>query len=262
MPAVFREHTNFMHRGKEIGVKKTIREQLEMEDDLLLDFYELVNEIGLKVPGDFRSIESPKEREFVVTLDDYSWPPEHLIELTAIAQHHRVPTRFLDFTYNALVAAFFAVYEFLEEGSDGKGESVEADDGRFAIWAIDGDFMDSTWPRQYITSRLQRVSVSGFDNVFLQRQNGLFIYDTQASSNVSGKGYQPINEIIELEARWHIDQKKNKELVPAIVKLDVPRKEAKELLRQLEKQRVNRAYLMPTYDNVRQTIKDRHFVST
>ena len=260
VPSAFRAHTHFVHRGQEACIKETVKEQLDMEKSLISDFYELVNETGLKVPGDVRDIEDPKDPLLYSAIEDVRWPPEFFIELTAIAQHHGVPTRFLDFTYSALVAAFFSVFVFLQGRSDSIATTAEADGGNFAVWGIDGDFMDKAWPRYSKMSRLRQVVVSGFDNVFLQRQNGLFIYDTEASKNVNDRGYQTINEAIEQAALADISQRKNLELVPAIIKLEAPQKEAKELLRQLEKQRVNRAYLMPTYDNVRKTISDRHFI--
>ena len=50
----------------------------------------------------------PPSRIFKSIDWEYSWPQEEYLETLALAQHHGVPTRLLDFTEDPLVAAYFA----------------------------------------------------------------------------------------------------------------------------------------------------------
>lgn len=59
------------------------------------------------------------------TVGPLEWPPPELYEALAIAQHHGVPTRLLDFSYDPLVAAFFAA------------ENPELDVRKIAVWCVD-----------------------------------------------------------------------------------------------------------------------------
>jgi hypothetical protein len=53
-----------------------------------------------------------------------------VLETLAIAQHHGVPTRLLDITHDAFVAAFFAA-------DDARDETKLRDVPRFGVWAVD-----------------------------------------------------------------------------------------------------------------------------
>lgn len=64
------------------------------------------------------------------------WPNEPFLETMALAQHHGLPTRLLDWTTDPYVAAQFAVSDALRLTEDG-----ELDDGqRMAVWELDRDY--------------------------------------------------------------------------------------------------------------------------
>jgi hypothetical protein len=48
--------------------------------------------------------------EFAKRLSDGTamWPPDQLLSLLALAQHHGLPTRLMDWSVNAYIAAYFA----------------------------------------------------------------------------------------------------------------------------------------------------------
>ena len=58
--------------------------------------------------------------------------PRISLELAAIAQHHGVPTRLLDFTFNPLVAAYFAAAQ-------------PTPSAYLAVWAVDVEFIRTAW---------------------------------------------------------------------------------------------------------------------
>jgi len=65
----------------------------------------LSDSVVLKVPTEsyqFRSRDPKKHPNF---------PPKENIEIWAIAQHHGIPTRLLDFSHNGLYATYFAALD-------------------------------------------------------------------------------------------------------------------------------------------------------
>jgi FRG domain-containing protein len=107
---------------------------------LLQSFVEACDLCALPLPIDsagFREkwILSNSQRLNDIARSPETWPPKELFDLLAIAQHHRVPTRLLDWTRRSHVAAYFAA----EGGLDG-GDREEAKRGRV------GSGPRTSWP--------------------------------------------------------------------------------------------------------------------
>lgn len=207
------------------------------EFQLVLEFVEMADRLGHPVPGMHR----------YASLRDYNWVPElralsHLrfvIEAspaTTLAQHHGIPTRFLDWTRSAATAAFFAASEV---------ETVESD-GSIAVWAIRPDLLmrhgavavNGDDAKRYLAYEVPRA-----ENAYLRAQDGLFLHPAAGCMHFVQHGTWPSFERFALLAQKVQDE-------PVIRKLTLPMGQAGEVLRLLWLNGVSRAHLMPTYDNI------------
>jgi len=211
--------------------------QARAEFQLVMEFIELADKLGHPVPGADR----------YKRLANSTWISDIRTDITmrllpepnaatALAQHHGIPTRTLDWTYNPLVATYFAC-ENVSQISTGK---------KIAIWALREDFVS-----QYRGDDIQVRPCSQFatlkpprsENTFLNAQEGLFIYPLRGCAYYARNKEWPCLEHYAIDTQNIVGE-------PVIRKLTLPSAYAGDLLRALWLKGVSRGHLMPTYDNV------------
>lgn len=167
---------------------------------------------------------------------------EPLRVVYALAQHHRIPTMLLDWTYNPMVAAFFAAHDEGSESSescaDENSESQSSQED-MVIWAV----------RQKDLFRfgLRTVKHRRSQIGFLQAQDGLFVYDNYAEDWYLARG-----SWCPFDCHFKVMTGRG-----SVKKYALPFDEREHLLEELEKRNVSKPFLMPSFDNVAQAVKSR-----
>ncbi len=160
------------NRIEKISDVKSNLDKITAEAFSLWQFFLGADALGLSIPEDGQFLRRDLERWAHHAGHGYyqlkSWPPTELLSLMALAQHYRVPTRLLDFTFNPFAAAYFAA----SEAADDKRRPTDAT--HIGVWAIDGDPLREL-SRVSSDAELQVVTASTYGNPNLHAQGGTFL---------------------------------------------------------------------------------------
>jgi hypothetical protein len=199
----------------------------------LSEFAKHCDSSGLRIPRD-----SPKFRKHY--LNPYEvvknvnsgkcfWPSERYSEIMALAQHHRLPTRLLDWSYRSYVAAYFAA-------SDAIVMSTGNPEQRLAVWVM--------LPGEEINA-IEIIRVPGNNNAYIANQSGLFtLLKPRCYPGGPIGGDHCLDDYI---ARTQVDH---------LAKITLPISESAKVLDLCRRYRVTAATLFPDYSGaVRATLE-------
>ncbi len=214
--------------GKVENLKK-LEAWLDAEMLFVSDFCKRCDLAALPVPG----MASPY-RDFKISFHPYANVPAfNFRPAFALAQHHGVPTRLLDFSDNPLVASFFAADQACQKMTLMNVES------RFAVWVCQRLY-------EQIDERIQRFK-NGNDSMVMRvlrsqiknvaAQDGVFLWATGGANRfyIDNGRWPNLDEMLD---GWRL----TKVTAPVSIRDD--------LMKRLSTFGINESRLKPSYDAV------------
>ena len=206
------------------------------EDRQLQYFCNCCDASGLQIPGD-----SPEFREKVLSPQNMEryfygeklWPGEELDVVIAMAQHHGVPTRFLDWTRIPFVAAYFAASCSLAMYK--KWNPAD----KLAVWVLNRESIG------LYQDKVRIAEVPGGVSPHLSAQSGLFtvlLHDgTRGKTTVEPQSLESICGSLPNTP---------------LMKITLPVEESVKLMVLCKKAGYNGARLFPTLDGAGRAVQD------
>lgn len=213
--------------------------QLYYEFNILAKFYSEVDAQGLPVADDI-----PKLRKFLhrpatwaisyfqeLIAEQQIWPPKELRGLAALAQHHGLPTRLLDWSYDPFVACYFACQP-----------KYDHDIENFVIWALDSYAIERSG------GAIEIVHAPASSNPNLHAQRGVFTINPISLTQETIFGPLAADSVDELLSEVkRIDS-------PFMYKILVPRSESHKLLSMVNRIGYRPSTLFPGYEGAAKSV--------
>ncbi len=210
--------------------------QVGAESQAVYEFSLLADELGLHIP-EGTSAFTDSGLAAINSFTEGQGAPRSTAY--AYAQHHGVPTRYLDVTRRSLVAAYFAAQSECDEHNE-----------RIAVWALNTEATSTIEIEIIGNLGTYTVTCPRSQHSFLHAQDGLFVGISGAERYYLDQGRWP--SLVDA-----VEEKCSNEKSAALIEFTLPASEGQELRRLLWRERISQAHLMPSYDNVTSTLLDK-----
>lgn len=232
IPSLLRDGINPLL--KFMGQRTKADELVFTEVRLLEEFVNCCDHANIRVPNDsieFRDKVLSTQFQGKYYIQPRLWPNSELFEVMALAQHHGVPTRLLDWTRQPYVAVYFAMSSAMENHHNWKENS------KIAIWLLNTESIN-------LYQNVNLVQVPGSTSEHVSAQSGLFTVHPHSGCR---------DDDFEIKGLEH--EFENSPNTP-LLKLTLPVKEVLNLYHLCSKAGINGATIYPSADGAGKAVQD------